>query len=144
MTALGIVSGHKVGGEIHYRGDDNVTREQVAKIMVELALRHGDVQLRYLAAGVFAGVKIGKWTLGSLLGGTGSSAAAGASAGGLLQIGGIAALAKSAWDNIVGIVNSTKEYSEAGYGNPLEQLLGGIETFYGKNGLGFEEHVRQA
>ena len=95
-------------------------------------------------ARLYAGVKIGKWTLGSLLGGTGSSAAAGASAGGLLQIGGIAALAKSAWDNIVGIVNSTKEYSEAGYGNPLEQLLGGIETFYGKNGLGFEEHVRQA
>lgn len=38
MTALNIISGHRVGKELHYLGSDNVTREQVAKIMVELAL----------------------------------------------------------------------------------------------------------
>jgi len=40
MTTLGIISGHKVEKEFYYHGDDNVTREQVAKIMVELALLH--------------------------------------------------------------------------------------------------------
>lgn len=39
MSALGIINGHKMGGKLQYLGDDNVTREQVAKIMVELALR---------------------------------------------------------------------------------------------------------
>ncbi len=38
MTALGVINGHKVDKELHYLGNDNVTREQVAKIMVELAL----------------------------------------------------------------------------------------------------------
>ncbi len=38
MTVLGIISGHKVQKNLYYYGSDNVTREQVAKIMVELAL----------------------------------------------------------------------------------------------------------
>ncbi len=38
MTVLGIVSGHKKQNDFYYYGSDNVTREQVARIMVDLAL----------------------------------------------------------------------------------------------------------
>lgn len=40
MTALGIVSGHKVTeDQYYYNGNDNVTREQVAKILVNVCLQ---------------------------------------------------------------------------------------------------------
>ncbi len=38
MTVLGVINGHKNQNDYYYCGSDNVTREQVAKIMVDLLL----------------------------------------------------------------------------------------------------------
>ncbi len=39
MTQLGIISGNQYGKKLYYNGDDKVTREQVAKILVNISLQ---------------------------------------------------------------------------------------------------------
>lgn len=40
LTQMGIISGHKIKNEYYYSGDSNVTRQEVAKILVNMLLLH--------------------------------------------------------------------------------------------------------